>query len=103
VQYVGFLLYEKQQQQNNRKLALYYQSLPGIPLYPKMLSVFQTLLNVAQDICIAVVHTSRRLVTSPFTKKKSLENEIILITGGGRGFGKTLAICLAQQGPKHAS
>ena len=35
--------------------------------------------------------------------EKDLTEEIILITGGGKGIGRSLALLLAQKQPKHVS
>ena len=64
--------------------------------------IWKEIFRISQSLWRIILHIS--LSTYHWfapRKKKDISNDIILITGGGKGIGRKLAIAFAEYRPKH--
>lgn len=60
-----------------------------------------SLIHLFKQIVSHIFHGLLNIIFPP--RPKSIYEDIILITGGGRGIGRVIAIEMAKHRPKHVS
>lgn len=63
--------------------------------------MFRSLMTVVKAVFLIFMESVRAISKIVVSKPKDISSEIILITGGGRGIGRQIALEFAKFRPEH--